>query len=429
MANEKILKFPKNFLWGTSTSAYQIEGGIVNDWSEWERKNVKRLAGKAEYYWQNWQKKKFPEMFEQKNYICGQACDSYNRYEEDFDLAVNLNNNAIRFGIEWARIEPEKGKFDMKEIEHYRKVLKAAKDKNLKVVLTLWHWTNPIWLADSPTGEGGWRNKKAVKYFLRYVKLIVKELGGLVDHWVILNEPLMHIGHGYMDGKFPPNKKADLVGTIKVFNNFVRAHKKSYKVIHDKFPKAQVSVAMTTGYFEPAHSWNLIEVLIAKLGHYFRNDWYLNKTKNYFDYIGVNYYHHDRMVWYPPFKKNLNEKINDRGWEICPEGIYHILKSYRKFNKPIIILENGTADQEDSHRADFIRDHLKYVHKAISEGVDVRGYFYWSLLDNFEWAEGFWPKFGLHSVDRKTFERTARPSAEVYAEICKNNELIINNKE
>ena len=424
MSKEKILKFPEGFLWGTSTSAYQIEGGTVNDWSEWEKNNIERIAQEAKKYWQDWQQKKFPEMFEAENYICGKACDSYNRYEEDFDLAKSLNNNAIRFGIEWARIEPEKGKFNMKEIEHYRKVLQAAKQRNLKTVLTLWHWTNPIWLAEA----GGWENKKVVDYFARYTELIVKELGDLVDYWVTLNEPLMHIGHGYLDGKFPPNKKADLIGTIKVFNNFVSAHKKNYKIIHNKCSGAKVSIAMTTGYFEPAHKWCPLDRGLAKLGHYFRNDWYLNKIKNYFDYIGVNYYHHNRMTWYPPFKRNLNEKVNDRGWEIYPEGIYHVLKNYKKYNKPMIILENGTADQEDSHRADFIRDHLFYIYKAISEGVDVRGYFYWSLLDNFEWAEGWWPKFGLHSVNRKTFERTARPSAKVYAEICKNNQLTVNSE-
>ncbi len=419
MNKQKILKFPKNFLWGASTSAYQVEGGIVNDWSEWEKKNVEQLSKKAKHYWQEWQQKKFPEMFEQKNYICGKANNSYEMVNNDIECIKNLRLNAYRFGIEWARIEPKNNKFNMKEIEHYKKFLQKLKDNNIKSVVTLWHWTNPIWIAEI----GGWENKKTVKYFIRYTKLIVEELGELVDYWVTLNEPLMHIGHGYLDGKFPPNKKKDLIGTIKVFNNFVKAHKKSYEIIHNKFSKAQVSIAVTTGYFEPAHKWNLIEVLIAKMGHYFRNDWYLNKIKNYFDYIGVNYYHHDRMVWYPPFKKNLNEKINDRGWEIYPEGIYHVLKNYKKFNKPIIIIENGTADQEDSHRAKFILDHLKYINKAIKEGVDVRGYFYWSLLDNFEWAEGFWPKFGLYAVDRKTFERTARPSAKMYAEICKTNSI------
>ncbi|MEA3463842.1 MAG: family 1 glycosylhydrolase, partial [Patescibacteria group bacterium] len=282
MNGQKILKFPDGFLWGAATSAHQVEGGNVNDWTEWEKKNAKRLAMEAKSYWQKWQQEKFPEMFEPKNYISGRACDHYNRYGEDFDLAKNLNNNAIRFSIEWSRVEPEQDKFNEKEIEHYRKVLQAAKNRNLKTIITLWHWTNPIWLAEI----GGWENKKVVKYFVRYTELIVNELGDLIDYWVTLNEPLMHIGHGYIDGKFPPNKKADLIGVIKVFNNFVNAHKKSYKIIRNKCPEAQVSIAMTTGYFEPARKWNLIEVLIAKLGHYFRNDWYLNKIKNYFDYIG-----------------------------------------------------------------------------------------------------------------------------------------------
>lgn len=420
---ENILKFPKNFIWGTSTSAYQVEGGIINDWYEWERKNASKLANKAKIYWQPWQQEKFPEMFEPDNYICGQACDSYNRYEEDFDLAVKMNNNAIRFGIEWARIEPEEGKWDMKEIKHYQKVLEAARKKNLKVVLTLWHWTNPQWLAR----QGGWENKKVVNYFSRFSQLIVDELGEMVDYWVTLNEPMMHIGHGYIDGKFPPNKKMNFLGSLKVFRNFVRAHKASYKLIHEKFKNSQISIAMTTGYFEPARRWCLNEILIAKAANYFRNDWFLNRIKNYYDYIGVNYYHHDRIVWYPPFKKNLNKEINDRGWEIYPSGIYYILKNYMKYKKPMIVLENGTADANDEHRGKFITDHLKYIHQAIFEGAQVCGYFHWSLLDNFEWAEGYWPKFGLYSVDRKTFKRTARPSSKVYKEICRNNEIVIRN--
>ena len=424
MSNKKTLKFPKNFLWGASTSAYQIEGGIVNDWSEWEKSEgrikklpsvAKALAGKEV------RSKKKNKKLIIEDFICGQACDSYNRYEEDIELVKNLNCGAYRFGIEWARIEPEEGKFDMKEIDHYRKVLKAAKDRNLKVVLTLWHWTNPIWLAEI----GGWGNKKVVGYFARYTELIVKEMGDSVDYWVTLNEPMVHVANGYIAGKFPPNKK-NIFKSNRVFKNLANAHNASHKIIHEKYPRAKVSITALINCFEPARKWLLNEIIIAKLFHYFWNDRFLQRIKNNLDYIGVDYYFYDRIVWHPPFKKNKNKKITDLGWEIYPEGIYHVLKYLNKFKKPIIILENGLADECDKHRSDFIRDHLKYIHKAISEGVDVRGYFYWSLLDNFEWAEGFWPKFGLHSVDRKTFERTARPSAAVYAEICKNNQIVIN---
>jgi beta-glucosidase len=263
-----------------------------------------------------------------------------------------------------------------------------------------------------------------VEYFLRFTELIARELGGLVDYWNPLNEPLMHIAHGYLTGKFPPNRKKDLIGASKVFKNLVAAHKGAYEIIHKYYPGSRVGVAMTTGYFEPAHRWNIIEQALARAGHYFRNLWFLRKIKNNFDYIGVNYYHHDRMIWHPPFKKNLNEWTNDFGWEIYPEGIYHVLMAYNKFHKPILILENGTADEDDDHRARFITEHLKWIHRAIEEGADVRGYFYWSLLDNFEWADGYGMKFGLYKVDRKTFVRTPQPSAGVYAEICRNNGII-----
>lgn len=415
-----MITFPKNFLWGASTSAYQIEGGITNDWSEWEKENAERLAREAKGYWQDWQQEKFPEMFDPANYICGPAVNSYELVEEDLKCIKELNLNAYRFGIEWARIEPEKGKIDYKEVKHYRDFIEKLKQNNIEPVVTIWHWTNPLWVSKA----GGWHNKKIAKDFIEFADKMVEELGDLVDYWVTLNEPMMHIGHGYIDGKFPPNHKFSLIRTLKVFKNFVTAHKEVYKIIHKRFPKAKVSIAMTTGFFESASGWNPIEILIAKAGHYFRNEWFLKKVGKYLDYIGMNYYHHDRIVWHPPFKKNLDEQVNDRGWEIYPEGIYHVLKSYKKFNKPILILENGTADAGDEHREQFLKDHLYYIHKAIQEGVDVRGYFYWSLLDNFEWAEGFWPKFGLYEVDRNTMERKMRPSARVYADICRTNKVV-----
>lgn len=420
MSEKKVLQFPEGFLWGAATSAYQVEGSIKNNWSEWEEKNADKLVKKAKTYWQEWQKEKFPEMFKRENYICGQACNSYNMVDEDIDCIKKINLNAYRFGVEWARVEPEEGKFDQKAIDHYVSLCKKLRENNIKVVLTLWHWTNPSWLE----AKGGWERKEVRKYFTRYVTKIVETMGDYVDFWVTLNEPMMIIGHGYLDGKFPPNRKFSPL-LFKVFNNFIAVHKESYKIIHKKFSEARVSIAMTTGAFTAASSNNLIENLMVKIANYLRNDWYLNRINNYFDYIGANWYHHDRLIWYPPFRKNLNEKVTDRGWEIYPEGIYIVLKNYQKYEKPIYILENGIADADDSMRLNFIKDHLSYVHKAISEGVDVRGYFYWSFLDNFEWAEGFWPRFGLVEVDYKTQARRIRPSALVYADICKRNQVMI----
>lgn len=400
---EEVLEFPEGFLWGTSTSAYQVEGGITNDWSEWE-KSEERIV--------SLQKKGLnPDDFS-----CGQACDSYHLYKEDLKCAQDLNTNAIRFGIEWARIEPNKDTWDVREIDHYLDVMKEAKKNGFKVVCTLWHWTNPVWFAQ----EGGWSNKKSIYYFERYVDLIVKEMGSYVDYWVTLNEPLVHVANGYITGRFPPNKR-NIFKADKVFNNLVDAHNKAYDLIHNHYPDSQVSITGLLNYYEPANRWNPIEIGISKIAHYFANHRFLKKIEKKIDYIGFDYYFHDRIVWHPPFKKNKNVEVNDMGWEIFPEGIYHVLKYLHSFKKPIIVLENGIPDAEDSKRVEFIREHIYYVYQAMSEGVDVRGYFYWSLLDNFEWADGFGPKFGLYSVDKNTRTRKMKASAQVYADICKNN--------
>lgn len=410
---EKILKFPDNFLWGVSTAAYQVEGGIECDWSEWERSELRIANCELRI-----KKEKLSCSIE--DFICGQACDSYQRWEEDIELIKSLNCNAYRFGIEWARIEPEEGRISREAIEHYRRMIALLKEKNIKPVVTLWHWTNPKWI-----GSRGWLEKDTVDKFIKYSELVVSELGSGIEYWVTLNEPLMHIAHGYLDGKFPPNCKADLSGSWKVFHNLVDAHKRVYELIHKFVPDAKVSIAMTTGYFDPAHSWNPIEAGLAKLGHYFRNIWYLKKIKGFYDYIGVNYYHHNRMIWHPPFTRNLNEKVSDFGWELFPEGIYHVLMAYKEFQKPLIILESGISDADDGQRGDYIKDILAWTHKAITEGADVRGHFYWSLLDNFEWADGYTQKFGLFEVDRRTFERKRRRSSDFYAGACKNNSISV----
>ena len=405
----KILKFPAGFLWGASTSAYQIEGGNVNDWSVWEKSaaRIKKLE----------QAGKNPE-----DYLCGQACDSYNRYEEDFDLALALNNNAHKLGIEWSRIEPEPGKWNMKEVEHYRQVLRALKKRNLTVFVCLWHWTNPLWLARI----GGWTNKKAVACFERYAKFMAEQLGDLADCWLTLNEPMAHIGFGYLRGNFPPARQADIFGAIKCFNNLVKAHIAGYRAIHKILPPAKVGFVSLTDFFEPANRYNPLDWLLVIAARYLHHRAFLNKTKKYLDFIGVNYYFHNKISIMPPFKVNLNKNINEMGWEIYPQGIYHVIKYISRLDLPIFITENGIADADDNQRAEFIINHLKYVHQAMADGAPVSGYLHWSLLDNFEWADGWTQKFGLYAVDRKTFKRVARPSAKVYAEICKNNALEVN---
>ena len=210
--NQKKLKFPNNFLWGTSTSAYQVEGGIKNDWSEWEKRRVESRKFKS-------------RKLNKEDFICGYACDSYNRYKEDIELAKKFNTNAMRIGIEWARIQPKKDEWNIDAINHYKKVLSEIKNQGMTTVCTLWHWTNPIWVAE----ENGWENKKTVDYFIKYTELIVKELGEFIDYWVVLNEPMVHIANGYISGKFPPNKKNILSRMAKSVEH--RCNQKLFNIV------------------------------------------------------------------------------------------------------------------------------------------------------------------------------------------------------
>jgi len=415
MSKQKELKFPKDFLWGTSTSAYQVEGGIKNDWSEWE-KSESRI--------------KYLESSElnTKDFICGQACDSYNHWEEDVDLVEKLNCKAYRFSIEWARVEPDNGKFNKSAIKHYQDLIKKLKKKGIEPFLTLNHYTLPIWISDI----GGLENKKTIDYFLRYVEKIINEIGNEIKFWITFNEPQMSIGYGYVSGNFPPHVK-NLFRANRALKNLMLAHEKTYKLIHKRLgKKVKVSIANNLIYYTPYNN-NPINKLIVKLLNYTNGMRFVNVANPFQDFIALQYYHHNRMKFSLGGKfiiakvENENKELTDMGWEIYPAGIYYLLKALKKYNKPIYITENGLSDDKDIKRKKFILDHLKYVHKAISEGVDVRGYFHWSLLDNFEWAHGWAPKFGLYSVDRKTFKRTARPSAKVYSEICKRNRIVIKN--
>ena len=388
----KILKFPEGFLWGSSTSSYQVEGGIENcDWS--------------------------------KDFPAGIACDHYHRYEEDFDLIKKLNQNAYRFSIEWSRIEPEEGKFDEKEIEHYRQIILALRKRGIEPFVGLWHWTNPLWIKD----RGGWESKKVVSYFARYTEKIISSLKNDVKFWITLNEPEIYAFFSYLGGwkgeKWPPYKK-NFLSFFLVINNIIKAHKESYKIIKKIQSTAQVGIATNNTYYEAFNDpiSHLVKNIIERLDHFY----ILNKIKNYQEFIGLNYYFHNRIKG---FKVNQNENkiVSDLGWEIYPEGIYHVLKELKKYKKPIYITENGLADAQDRLRKDFIKDHLYWGHKAIEEGVDVRGYLHWSLMDNYEWGRmgGFGPRFGLIEIDPQTLERKPRPSAYYYAEICKNNSLNI----
>jgi len=408
--------FPEGFLWGAATAAHQAEGWTRNDWSEWEKKNAERLAQKAETkfgHLPNWPDIK-TQAQDPANYISGSACDHYNRYEADFDIARSLGHNAHRFCIEWSRIEPAEGVWDEKEIEHYRNVIRALRERGMEPFVTLWHWPLPLWLAE----KGGWAWEKTPEYFVRYAERLSKEFKD-VRFWLTLNEPSIYAGHVYIKAAWPHGTKNPFL-YWQVLNRFISAHKGAYQAIKKNLPSAQVSLAYNQSYFE-AYQGKIVNRLLKKIADWFWNDYFLEKINGFRDFIGLNHYHHSRINY--GFNRNENKKVSDMGWELYPESIYHVLIGLKKYNLPIYITENGLADSKDAQREWFIRESLSSVHKAIQEGADVRGYLHWSLLDNFEWDKGFWPRFGLVEIDYATQKRTIRPSAYAYAKIIKNNSI------
>ncbi|MFZ2187582.1 MAG: glycoside hydrolase family 1 protein [Candidatus Moraniibacteriota bacterium] len=413
------LKFPEKFYWGAATSAHQVEGNNHNDWSEWEKQNAARLAqesaGKFGHL-AHWERLK-PQAENPQNYISGLTCDHYHRFREDFDIAQSLHQNAHRFSVEWSRIEPEEGQFNEEAIEHYRTVISALRERGIEPFVTLWHWTNPLWLAE----KGGPETKEFAVFFERYVRFVVTRLRGQVKFWVTLNEPTSVIGAAYVAGTWPPQKKS-LLAAYRVFHTLAAAHKRAYHAIHAIDNEAQVGFANVLQSFVPYRKKFFIDSLSVHIARFLTDKYMLRLTRGHHDFLTAQYYFHTRLKFITR-THNVDHPESDLGWEIYPEGLYHILKWLEKFHLPIYITENGLADAPDEKRTAFIREHLRWVHRAIEEGADVRGYFYWSLLDNFEWDKGFWPRFGLVAIDYPTQKRTVRQSALAYAKICQTNAL------
>lgn len=374
-----------------------------------------RLAREAKYNWEAWQQERFPEMFEPQNYISGKAADHYNRYEQDFDIAKELGHTAHRFSIEWSRIEPREGEFDEGEIAHYRAVVRALRARGLEPFVTLWHWPIPPWLEE----RGGWENRDVADYFAIYTERVVQALGDDVTFWITLNEPEVFASHSYLKGAWPPQKKSYFTYR-RVIRNLVAAHKRAYQVIKEQSPKGQVCVAKHNVYFE-AYKNRLVNRILKRIADWWWNDWFLHQIRDHQDVLTLNNYHHNRINY--GFGKNDNERVSDLGWELYPESLAQMARDLSKYRLPIYVTEHGLADADDSRRAWFITESLTHLHAAIEGGADIRGYLHWSLLDNFEWDKGFWPRFGLVKVDFETHERTIRPSAQVYKKICTENAL------
>lgn len=394
------LAFPKDFLWGSATSAHQVEGGNRNDWRVWEETEGNILDGTTSEI----------------------ADDQYNRFEEDFSLAKKLGHSIHRLSIEWSRIEPTEGVWNKEVLKHYHHVFDDLKKKGFTIMLTLHHFTNPIWFAE----KGSWESRRAPYYFNRFTEKIVQEYKNKIDLWCTINEPNVYASNSFLRGQWPPQKKS-VWSYWRVTRHLAKAHRLAYATIHRIQKNAQVGIAQNVFSIESYQWWELDDYIKMRLVNYFWNHHFFRLSPRTHDFVGVNYYFHTRIR-----KSGLlsiqtidareeHREGSDLGWELYPIGLFQAIMNMRQYGVPIYITENGVAAVNDHRRSRFIVASTKEVYHAIRAGVDVRGYCYWSLLDNFEWNKGLEPRFGMIAVDYATQKRTPRNSAYVFARIAREN--------
>jgi beta-glucosidase len=425
-SHDELTKIPLHvtagFLWGSATSSHQVEGGCTNNnWFQFE--SATNANGRPRIL--NGQK-------------AGLAADHWNRYRDDIALMKALSLNAYRFSVEWSKIEPREGNVDNDALSHYADVVRDLRAAGIEPMVTLHHFTNPIWFEE----RGAFLQEHAHEIFGRFVRKVVERLGANVNLWMTINEPSVYALNGYYFGDFPPGEHNPR-SAARVLRNILLSHTEAYRVIKLVQPEARVGLAINFFVFDPPSSLNLLDVVSARLIsrsinesilRYLRDgvfrfgmpgvvrESYNSGIRGAFDYLGLNYYTRFRPR-ISPFVKGLATAVQDlpaeystdMGWEIYPQGLYRALKVLHSYTpKPIYITENGIADAGDTKRARFIEDHLLVMNRAITEGIDVRGYFYWSLLDNFEWALGFTKRFGLYRVDFSSQKRKLYEGSKVY---------------
>lgn len=368
------LNFPSEFLWGTSSAAHQVEGNNnKNDWWIWEKNNEDQEES-------------------------GTACNEFRDYKKHIDLMKKMGLSAYRLSIEWSRIYPKQGQVNLNAVKHYKKVLIYLNKKNIKVFLTLHHFTNPIWFSKI----GGFEKRSNIKNFTDFVELCAKEYQENVDYWITINEPSTYVLKSYLLGIWPPGNR-NILSSFKVYRNLALSHNLAYLKIKDVIPNSKVGAAhQIVVYTSPVR---VINKILKKIQEFVVNEYFYNKTKNFHDFYGINYYFKNPVSLKYLFKKIdkkimeliIRDKGKDFGWTMDPSGISEAINLVKKLNpnKEIFILEHGISDPTDKIRSIYIKRAVKYLHKSILEGAQVRGYMHWSLLDNFEWNLGYTSKFGL----------------------------------
>ncbi|MBI5026084.1 MAG: glycoside hydrolase family 1 protein [Nitrospirae bacterium] len=389
--------FPEKFLWGVATSAFQLEGSPSNH---------------------------------------------YNLYKEDLRLLKELGVNSYRFSLEWSRIQPKENLWDDEAIAHYQEIINILLENNIEPMVTIHHFTHPLWFIK----KYPWHEDTSIERFLNFVEKIVSTIKG-VRYWITFNEPYVLLLGGYLEGCMPPGIK-DASLAVKALKNILTCHGMAYDIIHSKIPDAMVSVAHNMAALAPWKRWNPLDRLLSKIAKYFYNHSLLDSLltgklsirfpfkkaieievpiKDKLDFFGVNYYTRIHMR-FNPFKKmgaELRHRdidgygLTDMGWEIHPHGLEKVLRYASKLRVPLIITENGIATHDSQKKIKFMKRHVDVLEKCIKDGIDVRGYFYWSLIDNYEWLQGLDARFGLYRVDFDTLKRRPTNAAAYYSYLIK----------
>lgn len=427
-----IRTFPSSFLFGTAAAATQVEGHCtVSDWWEFCQQPGRVKGGDTPH----------------------PACDVWNRFEGDVDLHRRLGANAHRMSVEWARIEPEPGQWDTEALERYRRMIGALRDASVEPMVTLHHFTLPGWLGR----DGGLLNREYGVRFERFAVRVLESLGDLVNRWVTINEPNVLATMGYLLGTFPPARR-DPRQAVRAHESLIEAHARAYRAIHSLAGRrgwdAQVGVAHHFRIVEADRDNHPGDRLGARVIDEAFNQAFVRAlfggvvpiaeralialsgarrfdARDTQDFLGINYYGRDRArlstrseEFFVRREVPRGAEVSDLGWEVYPEGLGELLRTWGRATKmPIYVTENGLADSRDAQRSSFLVRHLAQIADVLREGVDVRGYFHWSLLDNFEWAEGYDPRFGLFEVDYATQARRARQSVEVFRRIATSRQI------
>jgi beta-glucosidase len=423
------LTFPPGFVWGVSTAAYQVEGGHSDSqWDAWEAAGGIKSGDRR-----------------------GLACNWWQDVEPDFDLARGLGLNALRLSVEWSRLEPREGEWDRQSVGRYRAMLAGLHERGIQPFVCLHHFSHPSWFEK----KGGFLTAGADRLFERFARRVVQELCDLCRDWVTFNEPNVYAALGYVLGEFPPGRKGELLNAIRVMSSMGRAHARAYRAIHEVQPNAQVGWAHNYVVFEPARADGKLDRVVASLaGELFNNSFLrvveegrlsfplslangnLAQARGTCDFVGLNVYSRFHVafdtscasqlfgrIFVPPNAPQGDHGVDNPYGEPYPQALRSAVERASRLNKPVYILENGVPDARDWIRPWLIVNAVKELHDLISEGRDIRGYFHWTLTDNFEWSEGWRLRFGLYALDPATQVRSARGSAELYKTIVRQNAM------